>query len=413
MNKNLQNKTLQFIEKAIKKHGDKYDYSQVEYKSAKENIIIICHKTYPWGEEHGEFIQTPDTHLHSKGCQKCSNRHIPTTNEWIKMAEWEHGKRYDYSKVVYKNNRTKIRIICKEPGHGEFLQTPANHIKGKNCPKCSGHFMDKDFFVKKSKEIYKDENGNPLYDYSLVNYKDSSTPVIIICLLHNYEFPKTPNKHLGGQGCPLCGNESAGKKLRMSDSEFLKRARKEHGDKYDYLTKYVTAKTKILIKCKKCNYKWEQEAFSHLSGCGCPSCNESKLEKKVTKYLKELDVRHEKQKKFKWLGAKSLDFFLPDYNIGIECQGSQHFEPKDFFGGKKEFEKQLKRDAKKLKKCLSNNIEIIYVVDNKKYFEKKYNFDIVEPFSGNVQYKMIHINEFSNFFPHHIMLLKQHNMLLF
>jgi len=178
----------------------------------------------------------------------------------------------------------------------------------------------------------------------------------------------------------------------MSHSEFLKRA---FPHKYEYLTKYVTAKTKIHIKCKECGHKFWQEAFSHLSGCGCPSCNESKLEKKVTKYLKELDVRHEKQKKFKWLGAKSLDFFLPDYNIGIECQGVQHFEPKDFFGGKKEFEKQLKRDAKKLKKCLSNNIEMIYVVDNEKYFEKKYHLDIVEPFSGNVSYKIIHLNNFS------------------
>tara|TARA_B100001758_G_scaffold178686_1_gene155420 strand:- start:41 stop:1258 length:1218 start_codon:yes stop_codon:yes gene_type:complete len=395
MSTNLQKRKYQFIEKAIKKHGYKYDYSKVEYKYAKENVIIICHNTYPWGEEHGEFLQTPDTHLRSRGCPKCSKVHRPTTSEWIKMAEWIHGKRYDYSKVVYKNNRIKICIICKE--HDEFLQTPANHIKGGNCPKCSGHFMDKNFFVEKSKEIYKDENGIPLYDYSLVNYKDSSTHVTIKCPLHNYEFSKTPNKHLGGQGCPLCANESTGKKLRMSDSEFLKRARKEHGDKYDYLTKYVTAKTKILIKCKKCNYKWEQEAFSHLSGCGCPSCNESKLEKKVTKYLNQLDIRYIKQKKFKWLGRQSLDFYLTNYKLAIECQGIQHFESKEWFDRKRSFTERVKDDNKKLKKCLSNNIEMIYVVDNQKYFEKKYNFDIVEPFSGNVSYKMIHINNFTNF----------------
>ena len=88
------------------------------------------------------------------------------------------------------------------------------------------------------------------------------------------------------------------------------------------------------------------------------------------------------------------------------------------FGGKGEksanelFEKNKERDDKKLKKCLSNNIEMIYVVDNEKYFEKKYNMDIVEPFSGNVRYKMIYINNFTNFL-HHIMLSKQRNMLLF
>ena len=405
MNKNPQSKTSEFIEKATKKHGSKFDYSKVEYKYAKENVIIICNKTYPWGEEHGEFLQTPDTHLRSRGCPKCSKVHIPTTSEWIKMAEWIHGKRYDYSKVVYKNNKTKIRIICKE--HHEFLQTPANHIKGKNCPKCSGHFMDQNFFIEKSKGIHKDENDNPLYDYSLVNYKDSSTHVTIKCSLHNHEFSKTPNKHLGGQGCPLCANESTGLKLRMSDSEFLKRA---FPHKYEYLTKYVTAKTKIHIKCKECGHKFWQEAFSHLSGCGCPSCNESKLEKKVTKYLIELGLTHEKQKKFKWLGRQSLDFYLTNYKLAIECQGIQHFEPKEWFDRKRKFTDRVKDDTKKLKKCLSNNIEMIYVVDNEKYFEKKYHFDIVEPFSGNVSYKMVHINNFTNFL-HHIMLSKQHNML--
>ena len=130
----------------------------------------------------------------------------------------------------------------------------------------------------------------------------------------------------------------------------------------------------------------------------------------------EQNIVYERQKRFKWLGRQSLDFYLPDYNIAIECQGIQHFKPVDFGGqGEKSanelFEKNKERDDKKLKKCLSNNIEIIYVIDNKKYFEKKYNFDIVEPFSGNVQYKMIHINEFSNFFLNHIMLSKQHNML--
>ena len=405
MNKNLQNKTFEFIEKATKKHGSKFDYSKVEYKYAKENVIIICNKTYPWGEEHGEFLQTPDTHLRSRGCPKCSKVHRPTTSEWIKMAKWIHGKRYDYSKVVYKNNRTKICIICKE--HHEFLQTPANHIKGKNCPKCSGHFMDQNFFIEKSKGIHKDENDNPLYDYSLVNYKDSSTHVTIKCSLHNYEFSKTPNKHLGGQGCPLCANESIGLKLRMSDSEFLKRA---FPHKYEYLTKYVTAKTKIHIKCKECGHKFWQEAFSHLSGCGCPSCNESKLEKKVTKYLIELGLTHEKQKKFKWLGRQSLDFYLTNYKLAIECQGIQHFEPKEWFDRKRKFTDRVKDDTKKLKKCLFNNIEMIYVVDNEKYFEKKYHFDIVEPFSGNVSYKMVHINNFTDFL-HHIMLSKQHNML--
>ncbi len=380
-----------FIKRAIVIHNNKYDYSKVEYKAVKEKVTIIC-------PDHGEFSQTPDCHLQGQGCNKCSKVPRYNTNEWIKKAKKVHGERYDYSKIVYKNNSTKISIICKE--HGEFRQRPANHIKGKNCPKCTGHYMDKSFFIDKAKEIYKDKSGIPLYDYSLVDYKDSSTHITIICHRKDAitgeehgEFSKTPNKHLSGQGCPLCGNESGGLKNRLTNEEFLERA---FTDEYEYLTRYKTGKIKIHIKCKKCGHKFWQEAFSHLSGCGCPVCNESKLEKEVTKYLNERNVKYEKQKRFKWLGRQSLDFYLPNFNIAIECQGIQHFEPKDFFGGDDGFSEIVKRDNRKLKKCLNNNIEMIYVVDNEKFFDKKYHFDNVEPFSGNVSYTILHVDNFEN-----------------
>lgn len=211
-----------FIKRAQVIHSNKYDYSKVDYKTSKEKVCIIC-------PEHGEILQTPDSHLNGQGCSKCRGVHRYNTIEWIEKAKKIHGERYDYSKVVYVNNSTKISIICKE--HGEFLQTPANHIKGKNCPKCTGHFMDMNFFLDKAKEVYKDKSGNPLYDYSLVDYIDSSTHVTIICHKsdpatgkEHGEFSKTPNKHLCGQGCPICGNESGGLKNRLTNEEFLRNA---------------------------------------------------------------------------------------------------------------------------------------------------------------------------------------------
>ena len=386
-----------FIKRASVIHHNKYDYSKVEYKAAKIKVFIIC-------PEHGEFLQAPDGHVNGAGCPKCSGVHRYSTIEWIEEVKKIHGEKYDYSKVIYVKNSSKICIICKE--HGEFWQTPANHIKGKNCPKCTGHFMDKKFFIDKSKEVYKDNSGNTIYDYSLVDYKDSSTHVAIICHKidlatgqEHGEFSITPNKHLGGQGCPICGNESGGFKNRLTNEEFIKKAFPEE---YDYLTEYVTAKTKIHIRCKKCEYKFWQEAFSHLSGCGCPVCNESKLEKEVNKYITELNIRHEKQKRFEWLGRQSLDFYLPDYNIAIECQGIQHFESKDFFGGDNGLAEIVKRDNIKLKKCLYNNVEMIYVIDNEKYLENNYHSDIVEPFSGNVNYKIIHTNNLKNYLSHFV-----------
>ena len=121
-----------FIEKAKKKHGDKYNYSKVEYKSSLENIIIIC-------PVHGEFEQLPTNHLSLCDCPKCAieqntSNQKSNNEEFIKIATEKHGCKYDYSKIDYKGRDTKVIIICQK--HGEFLQTPHNHKKGAGCPIC-------------------------------------------------------------------------------------------------------------------------------------------------------------------------------------------------------------------------------------------------------------------------------------
>ena len=103
--------TKQFIEDARKVHGDKYDYSKVEYEGNKQNVCIICHKKDKNGKEHGEFFQQALTHLRGFGCPKCSNNYRKNTEEFIEEAKKVHGNKYDYSKVKYKNNKTKICII--------------------------------------------------------------------------------------------------------------------------------------------------------------------------------------------------------------------------------------------------------------------------------------------------------------
>jgi len=124
----------QFIQEAILKQGDKYDYSKVDYTNIDTKVIIVC-------KNHGEFLQTPYSHLQGIRCMKCSHRYSPTTDEFIEKAIKIHGNRYDYSKVEYKNTNTKITIICKK--HGEFLQTPSDHITSKaGCPRCRAKTED-------------------------------------------------------------------------------------------------------------------------------------------------------------------------------------------------------------------------------------------------------------------------------
>ena len=117
----------EFIEKSTKKHGNKYDYSKVNYINTKIPVIIIC-------KDHGEFLQRPSNHYSNSGCKKCSNKYNYLSNEFIIKAKEIHGNKYDYSKVNYINTNTKIIIICKK--HGEFLQLPRNHIINRGCSKC-------------------------------------------------------------------------------------------------------------------------------------------------------------------------------------------------------------------------------------------------------------------------------------
>lgn len=136
--------TEEFIRKAREVHGDKYDYSKVDYKTNKDKVCIIC-------PIHGEFWQRPDCHIAQKqGCRLCGNaqradeeRH--TTEMFIRKATSIHGGKYDYSKVEYVDNKTKVCIIC--PVHGEFWMRPDCHLWGrKGCRLCRSDNMKKALF---------------------------------------------------------------------------------------------------------------------------------------------------------------------------------------------------------------------------------------------------------------------------
>ena len=194
----------EWIRRAREVHGDKYDYSKVEYANNYTKVCVVCPK-------HGDFWILPYAHVNLKeGCAKCSKSNKPTTEEWVKKAKEIHGSKYDYSKVNYVNGNTKVCIIC--PIHGEFLQRPDSHINGNGCPKCASDFkkklysLTKDEFIKKAREIHENK-----YDYSKVEYINNYTKVCITCLEHG-EFWQTPVAHIYNfQGCPIC------KKSRMED----------------------------------------------------------------------------------------------------------------------------------------------------------------------------------------------------
>ena len=349
-----------FIEKAREIHGNKYDYSKVEYKNNRTKVCIIC-------PEHGEFWQTPRNHISQRqGCPKCSKTFKNTTESFIEKARKVHRDKYDYSKVEYKNNRTKVCIIC--PEHGEFWQKPDYHLSGCGCPKCGLATISTK--IKKTQNEFiasaKNTHGER-YDYSKVEYRGKDEKVCIICPEHG-EFWQTPHNHVHGQGCPICGKINGHEKQKISQKEFIERSEKIHQGRYDYSkTEYKNIKTKVCITCPKHGDFWQSPGH-HLNGHGCPSCNISVLEEEIAHLLDKMGIKYEREKKFDWLvwkGKLKLDFYLPEFSSVIECQGIQHFEPTDFSGyglekAKQEYEDNVFRDTLKNNLCSEHGIKIYY-----------------------------------------------------
>ena len=312
-------KDKDFIQRAKAIHGDKYDYSLVDYKNNQTKVKIIC-------PIHGIFEQNAYYHINGGGCPECSRKKIKkeasNKEEFIKKIKEIHGDKYDYSLVEYKNSRTKVKIIC--PIHGIFEQTPNNHLLGAGCPDCSGRKrLTTEEFAQRARAIHGDK-----YDYSLVDYKNNKTKVKIICPVHGI-FEQTPLCHLSGNNCPQCSSLENGKKQTFTNIEFIEKAKEIHGDKYDYsLVDYKNAHSKVSIICKKHGI-FEQIAYRHLDGGGCPSCsNISNGEEIINNYLVENNITFEIQKKFDGLVDKSYltyDFYIPSKNLLIEFNGKQHY----------------------------------------------------------------------------------------
>ena len=303
-----------------------------------------------------------------------------TKEEFIKKAIEKHGDKYNYTKVDYKDNKTKVCIIC--PKHGEFWQKPSDHTNGHGCPKCKGEAtgercrLSKEDFIKKANEKHEGK-----YDYTKVKYVNNKTKVCIICPEHG-EFWQAPSQHLQGQGCPKCRNEATGERCRLSKEEFIKKANEIHKGKYNYdKVEYKNRMTKVCIICPNHGEFW-QRPNDHLSGYGCPKCNLSHFERDVINYLDDVGITYEYQKRF----------YLPDYNIGIECQGEQHFFPIDFAGkgvewACKQFNKLISRDKKKKALCEKHEVKLLYYGNT-----PNYDTFLGETVHNDVQYLINYLN---------------------
>ena len=158
----------------------------------------------------------PYKHLLGQECPKCSNLKRGkrlTKEEFIEKASKVHNNKYDYSLVKYVNNKTEVWILCSIKDHPPFEKRPDNHLYNKEgCPLCGNiskgisKLKGLEFFINKSKEYYKDDQGNPLYDYSKAEYKGYHKPFTVICSKHGEFYPTIGNHSNGKAGCTHCRN---------------------------------------------------------------------------------------------------------------------------------------------------------------------------------------------------------------
>jgi hypothetical protein len=267
-NANKQRYTIQnFISAAQAAHKDRYDYSLVRYVRTHTKVKITC-------REHGPFDQTPAAHQRGSGCPVCAGVQMDTTR-FVEQARTLHGDHFNYERTIYARSTEKVTVTCNE--HGDIAVIPSVHLRKNGrggCKACRAKQLHKRFarttdkFIAEAHAIH-----GCRYDYSQTVYVNKETNVRIGCPEHG-NFSQRAGVHVLGGECPQCSFVTRGDKIRLTQDEFIARARAIHSSRYDYSqTIYTGADAYVTIKCLE-HDAFEQNANSHMQGSGCPSCAE-------------------------------------------------------------------------------------------------------------------------------------------
>lgn len=289
------------------------------------------------------------------------------TKKFVDKCRRIHGDKYIYNKVSYVNGDVKIIIICSS--HGEFEQRPSSHLRGHGCRKCFSERTSKrltrtnEYWLEKFINMHGDKY---VYDFNVGNFKQ----VGVYCNEHEKSYILLKGNVAQGHGCMCCRSDLFRNRYKTSVELFIKKANKIHNGKYNYSrVSYVNTHTKIEIICPK-HGQFEQTPLNHLQHAGCPSCKKSKGEEKIRLILDDLGIFYKRQVSLGCVNPITgyklrYDFYIPEYNIIIEYNGKQHYEPVDF-GSKIRnanecFDFQKYSDYLKFENCIQKGYKLINI----------------------------------------------------
>lgn len=266
---------------------------------------------------------------------------------------------YKLLSKTYKKNTQKLEYICpKHKDKGVLTITFQNFTAGSGCSYCSKR-------IKRTQSEYVEDLKNINPNIKVIGeYVNLKTKIVHKCLKCGYEWDIRPDNLLHGkQGCPRCSHRA-----RLTHDEIV--AELNNTNPYvEMIDEYQGDTVKINFKCKHCGHIWKAKPNNIRNGKGCPVCKSSKGEKEIVRILQLYNIDYKKEywfKECKYIHVLPFDFYLPKYNICIEYDGLQHFEPCTFGGvsqneAQKAFELTKIKDNIKTEYCKNNNIKLIRI----------------------------------------------------
>lgn len=283
----------------------------------------------------------------------------------------EMGVKNPNVKIIgrYNGALTNIECQCKDCGH-VWEAKPEKLVRGTGCPKC---FIERrKTKITRTHEEFVDimSKINPQIQI-IGTYVRNKVKIKCKCSICEHEWETLPSNLIQGFGCPKCAATKRKEDFSKTHEEFIEEM-KVKNPKVKIIGKYINNRTKILCECITCGHVWSAEPGSLLKakGTGCPKCNFSKGENKIDEFLCRYNICNIPQKKFDDLigihgGKLSYDFYIPSFNLLIEYQGEQHYQPikfgKSIEYGKRRLKNQQMNDSIKREYAKKHNIELLEI----------------------------------------------------